>query len=218
MAAPKPFYQRWWAILVFIVLVLILIWLIALVLTLYADPLVDENKQDPRTNPLTTDYDDDPHWGSQTALIKVVAFEDFTCLACGEAHQSLKNIREEYSDKIYFVYRDFPIISSGSTLAAMAAECADDQGKFWEMHDKLFENQQVISEEYSKLFASQIGLDINVFNTCLSSSTHRTEISNDLYEGYAAGASATPTFFINGVKFEGALTEEMWRQIIDEFY
>lgn len=204
-------------IVVFVFLILLLVWLIALNMSLFIPSLRNETSLEQK-NPFTTDSDDDPAWGDPGAKITIIAFQDFTCPACGQSYPNIKKLRENYWDKVYFVFRDFPIISTESTVAALASECAHEQGKYWEMHDKLFENQNLISSEYVRLFASQLGLDVDTFNQCLDSGKYENEVKNDFNEGFAAGAMATPTWFINGTKFEGAFNYEFWEKLINGFY
>ncbi len=213
-AIPKPWYFKPWEVLVSFLLVIVLVWLIGLNMWLWnPDPFPEDNEQ--AANPFATDVDDDPSWGPLNSGITIISFQDFTCSACAQAYQAMKQLRENYLTKIHFVFRDFPIIGANSTVAAMAAECADDQGKFWEMHDKLFENQERISKEYVKAFAAQIGLDMMDFNECYDSNKYLNEIRNDFNEGLAAGATATPTYFVNGTRVEGAFSYDVWAEVIE---
>lgn len=112
------------------------------------------------------------------------------------------------------VYRDFPVV--GGEVAAIAAECADDQGEFWPYHDALYENPQGYNtpEDYSTL-AGELGLDAEVFSTCMESEEVREEIIADYNDGRSYGVSGTPTFFINGVRVVGAQPIDAFRSIID---
>ncbi|MFH1598420.1 MAG: DsbA family protein [Patescibacteria group bacterium] len=215
--AIRPWYLKGWGLVFSIALIAVLIWLIGLVMWLY-NPFAELGGTSRQAvNPLSVDEDDDPAWGSVYAKVTIISFEDYTCPVCGEAYEAIKQIRENYYDDVYIVFRDFPILGPTSTTAALAAECAEDQGKFWEMHDKLFENQTLISEEYVKAFAAQIGLDLNTFTDCLYDNEHRAEIQSDLSEGIAAGVEGTPTWFIEGTRLEGAIPYEVWEQIIDSY-
>jgi len=213
----KPWYRRWWGLSLLILLLVLLIWLIGLNIWLYLPNLGNEDNSGP-ANPLAYDLDDDPAWGSIDSRITVISFQDYTCSACAEAYPVLKQVQENYSDKMFFVFRDFPIIGANSTVAALGAECADEQGKFWEMHDKLFQNQELISEEYIRAFASQLELDLTRFNQCLDNQEQQNEVLNDFNEGYAAGVRATPSFFINGRLVSGSLPYAAWEQVVDEYY
>ena len=159
---------------------------------------------------------DDPSFGNPDADIVIVEFSDFACPACYKAHQVINEIKKDYSDRVYFVFRNFPLVQNNeqSLIAAMASECAHEQGRFWEMHDKLFDNQGSISPEQVKIFAVQIGLNNLDFNSCLENGKYFEEIEADFQQGYNVGVKATPTFFVNGVKIEGAIPLVTFEKII----
>ncbi len=100
--------------------------------------------------------------------------------------------------------------------AAEAAHCASEQGKFWEYHDKLFANQQAMADEDLKKYATELGLDVEKFNACLSSGKFRADIDKDMAEGSKAGVSGTPAFFVNGRFLSGAQPFENFKAIIDD--
>lgn len=160
--------------------------------------------------------EDDPSIGPKDAKVVIVEFMDFQCPACGLAYPVIKQLIRDYSDRVRFVFRDFPItdIHPQALLASMAAQCAHEQGKFFEMHDKIFENQNDISEVNLKTYAVQIGLDSIQFGSCLQTNKYLGEIEQDLQEGYDAGVKATPTFFINGQKVQGAIPLDIFQKII----
>jgi len=158
--------------------------------------------------------DDDPALGSEDAPVVIVEFSDFQCPFCRRFHQqTLPLIISEYVEtgKVRFVFRDFPLmrIHPQAEPAAQAAECADEQGKFWEMHDLLFERQaewsgnpqaRAIFEGYAR----ELGLDGEEFSACLQEGRYAQEIQKDLQDGVRYGVRGTPAFFINGMKLEGA--------------
>lgn len=158
--------------------------------------------------------------GSESAKVTVVEFLDFECEACGAAHPVVKQILEEYGDKIQFVVRNFPN-HKNSVLAANAAEAAGEQGKFWEMHDKLFENQREWGEKQTpqtELFlkyAQELGLDTEKIKSAMDSNKYTEKINRDKQEGISLGVNATPTFYINGVKEVGVLPYDQFKQKID---
>ena len=163
--------------------------------------------------------DDDPMKGNADAPVTIVEFSDFECPFCARFHsQTLKQLESEYIDtgKVKLIYRDFPLsFHQNAQKAAEAAECADDQGKFWEMHDAIFENQQSLSLSSLKQWAVQIGLDTGEFNSCLDSGKHAGEVQNDFQEGASYGVTGTPGFFINGIPLVGAQPFSSFKQIID---
>lgn len=162
---------------------------------------------------------DDPYDGSLEAEIVIVEFSDFQCSFCQEVFPAVREINSLYGDNIRFIYRDFPgsDIHPQALLAAQAGECAEDQGKFWPMHDKLFINQKNLSEDIMKEIAKQIGLNTEVFNNCLDTRKHQEEVVDDFKDGLTLGVTGTPTFFINGEKFEGVLSLDNFKQVIN-FY
>jgi len=166
--------------------------------------------------------DDDPVMGNPDATVTIVEFSDFQCPFCQRFHQTtLPLIQENYIDtgKVKFVYRDFPIVSihpNGAISAALSSECADEQGMFWEYHDKIFQNQKnwerlaaddVVNE--LKSYAVELGLNTNQFNNCLDSEKYLDEVNKDLQDGESYGITGTPGFLIgnedNGyIKLVGA--------------
>lgn len=145
--------------------------------------------------------------GNPNASIEMVEFSDFQCSACGRAYLEVKKFMETHGDKVKLVYKHFPLsFHPNAQKAAEAAECAGKHGKFWEMHDKLFESQHDLGVGALKQYAVDIGLDPDEFNTCLDSGSAAPIVSENMNEGSWRGVSGTPTFFINGQKYLEALT------------
>jgi len=176
--------------------------------------------------------DDDPFKGNPDASVTVIEFSDFQCPFCSRFFtQTLPILQENYIDtgKIKFVYRDFPIdsIHPNARPVHIAAECADEQGKFWEYHDMLFEKQSVWqrlspSDLQTTLiqYADDFGLQTTSFEACLSSPEIADEVNADLLQAIQYGASGTPTFFIgnekNGfIKLVGAQPYASFQAAID---
>lgn len=173
--------------------------------------------------------DDDPYWGPVDAPVTIIEFSDFQCPFCQRFFdQTLPQIKQQYEGQVKFVYRDFPIssIHAWAQKAGEAAECADDQGKFWEYHDLIFENQSALNTTLQteglngvldtfKSYAADLGLDSAEFNDCLDSGKHTSEVQKDLQDGQAAGVTGTPGFFINGVHVKGAQPFSVFQQVID---
>lgn len=161
--------------------------------------------------------DDDPFFGSEDAAITIVEFSDFYCSFCGRfADQTLPRLREEYGDRIRFVYRDMPIIGGqASVQAAIAANCAENQGKFWEFHDALFANNGARDRAAFVSFASEMGMDTAAFETCLDDRAMADEVTLDLLDGQALGITGTPAFYINGRFVSGAQPFETFALLID---
>lgn len=134
----------------------------------------------------------------------------------------LQQLAPEYIDtgKARLIYRNFPIIGPDSEWAAQAAECAGDQDKFWAYANYLFvhqdgENSGALSPDNLKKFAVQLGLNSSTFNTCLDSGKYAAEVNQQKAEGEQRGVQATPTFFINGQRYEGALSAQQLAELID---
>ena len=163
--------------------------------------------------------DDDPMKGQKSAPVTIVEFSDFQCPFCARFYtDTLTQIQKDYIDtgKVKIVYRDFPLsFHTNAQPAAEAAECADDQGKFWQFHDKLFENQQALSGDNYKLWAKELGLDTKKFNDCVDSNKYASEVQKDMTDGQAAGVSGTPAFFVNGQFLSGAQPYAAFKSAID---
>lgn len=166
---------------------------------------------------LTVDVSEDPFLGNPDAPVTIIEFSDFTCGFCGRfAQTTLEPLLEEYPDEIRVVYMDFPFLSQMSVPAAMAAECAHDQGKFWEMHDLIFANQRGMSPDTLRAHAEELALDMQAYDTCVADGAHIEEIRADLTHGQELGVSGTPAFFVNGRFVSGAQPIDVFRQFIDE--
>ena len=159
--------------------------------------------------------DDDPGKGPETAAVTIIEFSDFQCPACrGAAQQVIPAILKEFEGKIRVVFRDFPLSFHQDALpAAVAAECADLQGKFWDMHDLLFANQQRLKPDNLKSYAIQLGLDADEFTTCMKDPKMTEEVKKDILDGQKIGVNATPTFIVNGQMISGADLDTMRRLI-----
>jgi NhaA family Na+:H+ antiporter len=142
--------------------------------------------------------------GRAGAPLQLVEYGDFQCPYCGEAYWDVKEIQEDFGDELAFVFREFPLTQAhGYALgAAAAAEAADQQGRFWAMHDRLFEHQQQLRPEDLRDHADALGLDLARFATDYASDAVARRIEADLRSGVASGVPGTPAFFINGVLHE----------------
>jgi len=169
--------------------------------------------------PTGATVDDDPVKGSASAPVTIIEFSDFQCPFCSRFWKdTLPLIEENYikTGKAKLVYRDFPLGFHPQGLpAAEAAECANEQGKFWEMHDKIYANQDSMSIDSYKKWAKDLGLDASKFSQCLDSEKYKAEVLKDQSDGQAAGVSGTPTFYINGVQVVGAQPYDAFKQVID---
>lgn len=144
-----------------------------------------------------------PTQGPTDAPIVLEEFSDFQCPACKSAEGAVKDVLDTFGDRIYFKYRHYPLVTihTQAFRAALAAECANDQGKFWEYHNVLFENQPNFSRDDLVSYAKQLELKIDGddgFSSCLDSRAKTDVVRADMREGDQKGVSGTPTFFLNG--------------------
>jgi protein-disulfide isomerase len=143
--------------------------------------------------------------GNEQAAIKLVEYGDYQCPHCGTAYSIIKEIQSTFGDQILFVFRNFPLQESHryANIAAQAAEAAGKQGMFWEMHDAIFENQQQLNEDFIETLAEKLGLDMEQFEEDLNSEEISNKVEDDFESGVRSGVNGTPSFFINGSKFDG---------------
>ncbi|MGB3328861.1 MAG: thioredoxin domain-containing protein [Thermomicrobiales bacterium] len=150
----------------------------------------------------------DHRQGPESAPVTLVEYGDYECPYCGQAYPILKRLLQELGDSVQFVFRNFPISTShpNAELAAEAAEAADAQGQFWPMHDLLYENQQHLGPEQILALANRLGLDMQRFENDLLQRRFEERVRTDFMGGVRSGVNGTPTFFINGVRFDGDWT------------
>lgn len=162
-----------------------------------------------------------PTRGNPSAKITVVEFSDFQCPFCKESFGVLQEVFQKFPDKLYFQYRHFPLEGRDGShpLAEDAAEasmCANAQGKFWEYHDLIFQNQDRLAIESFLQFARALALDETAFAVCFQTHQFGDLVAEDFEDARSLGVTATPTFFVNGVKIEGAMPFATWEQLIKE--
>jgi protein-disulfide isomerase len=143
--------------------------------------------------------------GNKDALVTLVEYADYQCPYCGAAHPVVKALQKSLGKKLRFVFRNFPLTNSHpyALFAAQAAEAAALQGKFWEMHDLIFENQERLEPEILTTWAHKIGLDLPQFAKVMTQGTVTNRIEEDYEGGVQSGVDGTPSFFINGRRYEG---------------
>jgi protein-disulfide isomerase len=143
--------------------------------------------------------------GSPDAPIKLLEYGDYECPFCADAHAVVKEIQRQLGKDLLFAFRNFPLanIHPHADHAAEAAEAAGDQGNFWGMHDLLFENQTALEDEDIASYASQLGLDAERVLREVNSNVYASRIREDFKAGVRAGVNGTPTFFINGERYDG---------------
>ncbi|MGI8468188.1 MAG: DsbA family protein, partial [Pyrinomonadaceae bacterium] len=137
--------------------------------------------------------------------VTLVEYGDYECSYCGKAYPIIKKVQEKMGDKLRFVFRNFPLTQAhpNALHAAEAAEVAASQGKFWEMHDILYENQDALDDESLTTYAEKIGLDAKKFTEDLQNDTFEEKVRADFMNGVESGVNGTPTFFIDGTRYNG---------------
>lgn len=170
-----------------------------------------------------TAFLDEPAKGAEDAVVTIIEFADFKCGFClRHFTQTLPLLDAEYIEtgKVRYIYRNFPILGVQSRWAALAGECAHEQGRFWEYHDKLFtlaqEGRGNFLRSQLKSVAAELGLDSAQFDSCLDSSKYLAEVQEDFALGQNEGVTGTPAFLINGELLVGAQPIDVFRQKIAE--
>jgi protein-disulfide isomerase len=172
-------------------------------------PAAPEGKQDIKLG-------DAPVKGPSGAKVTMVAFSDFQCPFCSRAVPVMKQIEDQYQGKIRIAFKQMPLpFHDKAHLAAEAALAANEQGKFWQYHDKLFANQQALERASLEKYAEELGLNMSKFKAALDSGKFKDKVDSDAKEGAAVGATGTPTFFINGTKVVGAQPFDAFKTVID---
>ena len=158
-----------------------------------------------------------PTRGPSDAPIQIVEFSDFQCPFCQRVGPALKQVLDTYGDRVHLVYREYPLPNHpNAKLASEAGLCANEQGKFWPFHDRLFANQQRLAGHELKQHAVELGLDAARFNACIDSHKNAAQVEGDISAGNDAGVNGTPAFFINGRAISGAQPFEEFKKIIDD--
>lgn len=228
----KAWYQRrWgkWTLLASTLILILVIWFIFLVINnlvhFYRGDTFDKTtltwvnsdevaKNQEATSALLTE--DDPYKGVDKAMIYVVSYQSFACPYSKENQADLKVMLDKFGPLVRFVFKDFPTEGLHENVfnAHLAANCAQEQNKFWEYHDVLFANQGKFSKAELKAYAEQLGLKMSDFDACLDSEKYSQEIRQDYAQGVNLGVEGTPSYIINGQLIKGTVTTELWEEVI----
>jgi protein-disulfide isomerase len=148
--------------------------------------------------------------GPATAALTLVEYGDYECPYCGQAYPIVKDVQGRLGERLRFVFRNFPLAQAHphAEHAAEAAEAAARQGRFWEMHDHLFEHQQHLDDEHLLQYADAIGLDRGRFDAAMRDHAEQARVREDFMSGVRSGVNGTPTFFINGVRHDDSWDAE----------
>jgi protein-disulfide isomerase len=153
---------------------------------------------------LPVSEDRDHIQGPADAPVTLVQYGDYECPYCGAAYPIIKEVQARMGERLRFVFRNFPIATSHphAEQAAEAAEAAASQGRFWEMHDLLYENQRRLRDQDLRGYAEQLGLDVELFDKELAEHVHAERVHEDFMSGVRSGVNGTPTFYINGARHD----------------
>jgi protein-disulfide isomerase len=160
---------------------------------------------------------DSPVFGPKNAKVTIVEFSDFQCPFCSRVVPTVQQIKQAYGKDVRIIFRNQPLpFHNNAKPAAQAALAAHAQGKFWEMHDKLFANQKALEQADLEKYAQELGLNMAKFKADMESDKVKAKIAADMAAGSSVGANGTPTFFINGRTLVGAQPFEAFKKVIDE--
>ncbi len=155
--------------------------------------------------------------GAANAAVTLVEYGDYQCPYCGAAHPVVKRLQKSLGKKLRFVFRNFPLTEAHpyALVAAEAAEAAALQGKFWEMHDFIYENQDSLEPDILPDWAEQVGLDVEEFGTAIGQGEITKRIKDDRLSGIRSGVNGTPCFFINGARYDGQADYDSLRPALE---
>jgi len=224
----KPLYKKWWKILLLFLLFIGLSLSFAfgfLVLRISKNSnalstdiqekekkIADENYE----NKALIEGAGNPTTGATNPKIIIVEFADYSCPKCKDSYPTIKEILKKYGDTVKLIYRDYPVITDGSIDLAHAARCAGEQGLYWQMHDKLFENQPIENTETVNKLATQIGANMIQFNDCTAKSKYLVAIQKNFADATTLNVAGTPTWYINGHRIEGDIPLATFEEIISK--
>jgi protein-disulfide isomerase len=144
--------------------------------------------------------------GPASAPVTLVEYGDYECPYCGAAYPIVKQVQQRLGDRLRFVYRNFPLteMHPHAEAAAESAEAAGEQGKFWEMHDYLFEHQRALDSSHLTRYAREVGLDVPEFERAIANHTYASRVHDAFMSGARSGVNGTPTFYINGRRHDAS--------------
>ena len=166
---------------------------------------------------MPVEEDRDHIQGSEGAAVTLVQYGDYECPYCGEAYPIIRQVQATMGDRMRFVFRNFPISTSHphAEQAAEAAEAADAQGKFWEMHDLLYERQDHLTDRDLHGYAEELELDAERFDKEMTEHVHAARVHEDFMSGVRSGVNGTPTFYINGVRHDDSYEADVLLEALE---
>jgi protein-disulfide isomerase len=173
----------------------------------YGEVLADLKKQEEKNKPLSSEKvakltaGDAPSFGPKDSKVVLVEFSDFQCPYCSRAANAMTELKKKYGDKVYFVFRQFPLsFHQNAHISAQASLAAHAQGKFWELHDKMFENQSKLDRASLEGYAKDLGMDVNAFKKALDDKKYAPAVDAEMKLGEEVAVDGTPTMFLNGAR------------------
>ena len=161
---------------------------------------------------------DRPLWGNPSSTLVIVEFADFQCSVCEAEFPIIRSFVTKHKDELLYIFRNYVVEDENSNLLAQASLCANDQGKFWIIHDKFYTNfGNINSISNVSSLAGSLGMDWDKMYQCIQSGKYANQVTQDMADGESLGVQGTPTFFINGKKIEGAVTMEDWEAILAKY-
>lgn len=204
------------------IIVLVIIGSVFGIIKLASKSQVSDSGSDTSALTISAINDNENIKGNKNATTTLIEYSDFQCPACGSYYPIVKKISEDMGEQVQFAYRHFPLPQhKNAKLAATVAEAAGKQGKFWEMHDLIFQNQSDWSEEknasaiFAK-YAQELNLDLARFQTDIASEEIKAKIENDSQSGVKAGVNSTPSFFLNGKKLDNPRNYDEFKNAIEQ--
>jgi protein-disulfide isomerase len=223
----KPWYKKWWGILLLLLLMLSIATSFAFSLALlsvlkqgkqsYDDSNTSFNNEVNKSELSLIEGSSSNYWfGDSNPKVTIVEFSDFACPYCKKSFTKIREISKKYKD-VKIIFRDLPIITDYSTNLALSARCAGEQGLFWVMHDKLFINQGAKTDEEIFRLAKEIGVNEKRFKSCYNSKKYFEDIEKDFNDAKALGiTTGTPVWFINGQKASGDIPYDLFIEIVEK--
>lgn len=189
----------------------------------YPEVLADLKRMEDQNKPMSAEKqallakNDAPSFGPENAKVTLIEFSDFQCPFCSRGANAVTDVKKKYAGKVRVVFRQFPLsFHDKAHVASQAALAAHAQGKFWEMHDKMFANQSKLDRPSLEGFAKEIGLDVEKFKKALDDKTYAAQVDADMKLGTDVGVQGTPSMFINGKKIQNATDADAIGKSIDE--
>ena len=219
----KHWYQKWWGVLILLLVAFVLAFFLAFAVYVwnFTKTLPSNTSLNYLAPPESADLQlieglGSNSFGTSKPQITIVEFGDFACPYCQKSFSTIRELSTKHYDKIRYIYRDYPVVTEYSLKLALASRCAGDQGLYWPMHDKLFINQGVTSDEELENIAKQIGADLSKFSPCLRTEKHLDIIRKDISDADQLGVSGTPTWFINGHELPGYIPHDIFVETIEK--